>query len=317
MGPVNRRYLLLIPNPCCFCKSINKFRPIFSRPYSIRQLGPESPNYVEVPLPPQPSAVPRRRIRGILPVPRNIFPKGNADNVTQQYISRTTPKRRGDQATGSIRPSQRLLWKRRLAKTRKQNFREGILALKSRALKARDKRQLARRKAGLARATMLNKPESDDEHLTNPTAIGAVRSLLQKNLNQSHTNNQSQILQRKASAERFAKQKVWESKNRIDDIRALYVNATHFITDMSQLKSAVDEAFGSPEKPVTFGKDEGPNIWFEGKPLSIQDRLDLLNSMNTSSVSPSERRARIAEKRLNRIANMLLGKSDELEADDR
>ena len=249
-------------------------------------------------------------------MPRNIFPRGNAENVTQTYIRRATPNRQRSQASSRTRPSERLLWRERLALIRKQNFRQGILALKVRAVKARNRRQWARKRARVEHATLLKKPESEEENLTSPTEMQAVKSLLQKNLSLLHTNDQMRISQRKISSERFIEQKACESRNRVDSIRALYVNATHFITDMSQLQSAVDEAFGSLENPATFGTAEGPNIWFEGKPISIQEQLDLKNNISTSSVSPGERRSRMAERRLNKIANMLLGKSDELEAEE-
>ena len=313
MSPIHSQYILSASNGCRVRNSINKLRPIFRCSYTVRQLGPESPNFIEVPQPPQTSAVPRRRIRGVLPVPRNIFPKGSAENVTNDYIEETIPEPRNEAAST---PSERVLWKERLATARRRNLRQGILELKTRAIKTRKRWQTVQRKARMERAALLNKPEPIDERLTSPTAMQATRSLLRKKLDASSLEEQRRINQMQISSEGISEQKARESKDRIEDVRTLYVNATHFITDMSQLHNAVDEAFGSPDNPVTFGKAQGPNIWFEGELVSIQDRLSERSNISTTSFGLGESRAKLAEQRLNKIANMLLGKSDKFEAEE-
>ena len=315
MAPLQSQHILSLSIRCHFGSPLNKLRPIFLRSYTVRELGPESPNFVEIPQPPQISAVPRRRIRGVLPVPRNIFPKGSAENVTQGYIEETTPEPRS-QETGDIIHSERVLWKKRLAKARRRNLRQGILELKTRAIKTRKRWQRLQRKARMERSTRLNKPEPEDERLTIPTMMQAARSLLRKTSELSNREEQRRMSQMHISSEGVAEQKARESKDRIEDVRTLYINATHFITDMSQLNGAIDEAFGSLDGPATFGKAKGPNIWFEGELITIQDRLNERNNISTTSFGPSESRAKLAERRLNKIANMLLGKSDKFEAEE-
>lgn len=315
MAPFQSQHILSLSIRCRCGTSINKLRPNFPRSYAIRQLGPESPNFIEIPQPPQTSAVPRRRIRGVLPVPRNIFPKGNAENVTPSYIEETTPEPKSQAASDSI-SSERVLWKERLAIARRRNLRQGILELKRRAIKTRRRWQGVQRKTRAERVTLLNKPESADERLTGPTAMHAARSLLRRTPELSNTGEQWRISKLQTSSEAVTEQKARESKNRIEDIRTLYINATHFITDMSQLNSAIDEAFGSPDNPITFGKAKGPNIWFEGELISIQDRLNEKYNIGTTSIGPGETRAKLAEQRLNKIANVLLGKSEKLVAEE-
>ena len=55
-------------------------------------MGPESPNFIEVPHANLPKVVIPHRPKGILPVPRTIFPKTRPDKGTVAYLNKTTPK---------------------------------------------------------------------------------------------------------------------------------------------------------------------------------------------------------------------------------
>jgi hypothetical protein len=104
----------------------------FSTSSSLR-VGPESPNYIEVPRTLQPDLPQRPRVKGTLPVPREIFPARRADKLTWAYISAATPEptrvktiRKDDPHAESIE------WKRRMAESRRNNLREGLQELYTR-----------------------------------------------------------------------------------------------------------------------------------------------------------------------------------------
>ena len=276
----------------------------------MRQLGPESPHYVEVPQPPQKNQKPRQVIKGVLPVPRNVFPQGRMEKVTEEYISKTIPEPSDGRDEKAL--SERIAWKGRMAEARKKNFREGLRELQYRAAEARDKRLRREKKINTLRDTMLFKPEPMDEQLTSPTEMQMMRALLEKKRVLSDFEKEARESRLRKAIENVAERKARESEERVEHLRNLYVNATHFITNNKQLEDAVEKAFGTQEEPATFGKSKGPSIWYEGIQSNLQDRLNYRARMSSSPSENSEERANLAEKRLRKISEMLLGDPDKL-----
>ncbi|TKA62999.1 hypothetical protein B0A49_08886 [Cryomyces minteri] len=274
----------------------------FSSTPSPRAIGPESPKYIDIPQPPQQFYPPRPRIKGILPLPRNVF--RGIDKASPEYLAAVTPEPRTPRDPALAAGESRIAWKQRMAASRRKNLREGIVELTVR--KEQTDKFLAQRGARrqAERQALIERKEREDEELTNPS-ITRVMKMLHKG-----------VLPDPGRAERLedmrakvAQKEQGKVEDRQDALHTLYMQARDFITNEAQLNEAVERVFGTAEAPVTFGTQYGggESIWNTGKPDTVQDMLNKANKTGGSSMEQNEGYTSLTQKRVKRIAEQLTG----------
>ncbi|GAB7338081.1 hypothetical protein MBLNU457_4448t1 [Dothideomycetes sp. NU457] len=289
------------------------YRRSFATSAPRSAIGPESPRYIEVPQPPQQDVPDKKRIKGILPVPREIFDRktvrGNLDAYVEKRIAGSTllpdPSKLKDD--DSI-----IAWKQRMADMRRNNLAEGLEALKNR--KKRDDQYQARtqKKRQDEREALLSAPEREDERLTGNTLDVNLQALLAGGP-LPDPDREKRVAAKRASVRQREAQL---ATDRQDHLHNLYVQARSYITTEDQLNKAIDDAFGTPEMPVMFDGDLNP---FEhlGTPPSMATLLDMSRGLparngnrgamagSTSNLSNSY--TKIVQARLKKMAEELTG----------
>jgi hypothetical protein len=251
-------------------------------------LGPESPNYIEVPKPVQPRFPPKSDIKGHLPVPRDVFktrsklPKekfGTVDEYHDAFVARATSDPLKVKVPGPYsQDADYRLYKQRLAQTRKEALREGVKKLYERKTKT-EASDLARIQQNSAerRALAMAPPRTVDV-LTQTSIQKGIRDFLTDSLPQ--TPREAIVkARRKGYVSRVAKQNAVR-RQRLHD---LYTNARKFIVNEEQLDEAIEKAFGTEESPVRWDNKgsispaaSGMSPWDGPMPEGVGDKLQKL-----------------------------------------
>jgi hypothetical protein len=260
-------------------------------------IGPENPKFIEVPIPRQQRAKPRKVIKGVLPPPRNIFHQRAPNRIDPKYIAATIPE---PQTARPAPVDERVAWKRRLAATRRTNFQEAIVDLHTRKVR-RDAVHASKARAGHKdREMRFNAPQREDERLTNPTGMIALEDL---HLGLPDPGREARIAEK---AERFKNKEELKKEERRNSLHSLYMHAREFITTEQQLNEEIEKIF----VPSPFGKDhEGEeNIWDAlGAPPTVQDLLQTVNKAQKNALEFHRGPAHITGERMKKIAEELTG----------
>lgn len=268
-------------------------------------VGPEHPRYINVPEPPQQNAPQKKWMKGVLPVPRDVFGrKRGRDTTSEEALAKTTKtaERKSDVEDGS-----REAWKIKMAEQRKRNLREGTAELKIRSEKTKRRMESSQAERYRQHEELVSRPEREDERLTAPS-----HGLDLDALYHGRVPDPSRDLRIALKRERQAAYEANSKAGRLDSIHTLYTHARKFIVSPQQLDSAVEDAFGTDENPVTFGMygqgEDNVSIWAEGKPESVQSMLDRANRARSSkAIQNSGGYIAINQDRVRRIAEALTG----------
>ncbi|KAK8196063.1 hypothetical protein M8818_007215 [Zalaria obscura] len=289
--------------PSCTAFALSKRTFTSSSPLSV--IGPESPKYIEIPEPPQQTVPPKERVRGKLPVPRDIFggvaagrglDKADPENVAKSTQEPTRQRR----VTQSAEES-RIAWKQRMAAMRRQNLREGIESLKERKVKTMTEAERRSKQRQEEREALLNRPEREDERLTNPSVTIPLSYLTNGAV--PDPDRETRVA---AAKQKVAEKEAQRAEERRDALHALYMQARDFITNEQQLNAAVEKAFGTPDAPVKFDPtSQVPSIWAKGRPDSVQQMLNKANG--NARFDSSGGYASLTRDRVRRIAEELTG----------
>ncbi|KAB8239601.1 hypothetical protein ETB97_007451 [Aspergillus alliaceus] len=238
----------------------------FTSSASLR-VGPESPNFVDVPRTIQPDLPSKQHVKGTLPVPREIFPVRRADKPSEEYISAATPLPSKENKVDPNDPhAQYINWKRRMADMRRQNLREGLLELHSR--KQRTDKSMMQRSADKQkrRERIFRQPEREDERLTRPSVVQEM--LPKRTPVLPDPNREERLALSHARLEAINAQKQAEQR---DSLQTLYMNARNFITTEAQLAAEIDRVFPEGENEAWRNDhQQGENIWNLGVPPTVQ-----------------------------------------------
>ncbi|KAK3067430.1 hypothetical protein LTR53_015722 [Teratosphaeriaceae sp. CCFEE 6253] len=286
----------------------------FTSTAAPRQLGPEHPNYIPIPLPPQQTLPHRPFIKGRLPIPRDVFAGAEGrDKSSDAWLDPHTKTRR---RAHPAKPGSRDEWQNKISSLRKQNLREGLLSLKARretesaaATAKSEKNQRARHEA-------LTAPEREDERLTAPS-----HGLDLEHLYHGYIPNSPGVRPDPTRSERItrmranvAAQASAAASTRAAHLNTLYMNARHFIVTPAQLDRAVDEAFGSAEAPVRWTDAAGAqpenmaSVWAYGKQDRVQDLLNRVNGVGgAKALDGGLRTSGIVGERVGRLAEVFTG----------
>lgn len=231
------------------------------------RVGPESPNYIEIPQTLQPDLPAKPRVKGTLPVPREIFPARRPDKATSAYIAAATLEpskaktiRKGDPNAETIE------WKRKMAASRRKNLEEGLVELyeRKKTTDAAMTRISAAKQA--RRERVLRQPQREDERLTSPTVLPALTA------SSGILPDPDRDARIAESRERVLEKQLQKSAHRLDKLHTLYMNARNFITTEEQLAQEIEAKFredGGQEWQSDSGV--GNNVWAKGAPPTIQD----------------------------------------------
>ncbi|KAF2452286.1 hypothetical protein BDY21DRAFT_359679 [Lineolata rhizophorae] len=288
----------------------------FSNTSSTLAVGPESPRWLKVPTPPQPRASPHRWIKGVLPLPRNIFPKSGLKKTSLGYMAATTPEPIISPlaSRGRIQPHQepgRVAYRARLAATRREHLREGLMRLADRQDALRKRRTDTRKAKREAREALVSaEPEVWDKH-TEASASAPLRRLLGGKPARADERRTMEEVRRSAARIQRATERRTEAM--LEDLHALYIKAGEFIVNEAQLEGAVERAFGTQEKPVLFGASKRRvSVWAEKPPPTTADLLAQMQAAergigsNRYAVQTMDR-AGLEQQRLKRLAEELTG----------
>ncbi|WEW59502.1 hypothetical protein PRK78_004976 [Emydomyces testavorans] len=274
------------------CKTFGIHTRLFSSS-SASMVGPESPNYIDVPRTIQPYLPWKQRVKGVLPVPRELFPPRRPDKPTKSYRDAATPEPSSKEPR--VKPDhfmfKQLEWKRKMAEVRKRNLRQGLIELYKRK-KDTQWKILKRSRARLAQQRqVLNQPPREDERLT---AASTVQDMLLKKMPILPDPNAEERLAR--SRANVAMKQQLKSEERIDAIHTLYMNARYFITTEEQLNAEIERVFPVGENPEWANdRVKGENIWNLGPPPTVGSLVHRKDDTSSKWRLVQDRTKKIAE----------------------
>jgi hypothetical protein len=280
---------------CSRCTANPKWRRAFSTTPSRHSVGPESPRFISVPEALQTPKPPKPVVKGILPVPRSIFK--DEKKASNDYLDKTAPVPRKTIAF-SGHEADRLAWKQRMAESRRANLKQGVRELLERKEVHERIENIHSTNRRERHERLANKPEREDERLTNPSLHNSVRRILAGPITYPSPTypkpNKTLIQQAKKSAERK------------DALHTLYTHARNFIVTEEAMNEALDKAFGTDDNPMMWNHD-GNSIWSTGDPASLRDMLDKDKALNVRARTDLGVVESVAQKRMRRIAEEFTG----------
>ncbi|KAI4175954.1 MAG: hypothetical protein LQ343_001236 [Gyalolechia ehrenbergii] len=272
------------------------------------QIKPESPNFIHVPKAPQPDALYQPHIKGVLPVPRPIFPPKTdpSRKTTQDYFWATAPppSPRSLSAPKPTDPSTRryVLWKSKLAEHRRRNLRESLQELRSR--KERTDRRLAALNASQQseREALLSAPTPADEKFTSP-------SIVQTSLpSRSGLPDPDRTARIEAKKRNYATHAAFKKAERRNALHTLYMNARDFIVTEEKLQEAVERAFDPRSGQFDTDAKRGLNIWNLEYPDTVKEMLERVNrAEGGKAVERFAGYGAVTDERMRRLGEELTG----------
>ncbi|ODM23037.1 hypothetical protein SI65_00626 [Aspergillus cristatus] len=238
----------------------------FASSASLR-VGPESPNFIDVPRTIQPELPSKRRVKGTLPVPRELFPARRTDKPSKAYIKDATPLPTNQTPIDPNDPhAEYIESKRHMADMRRRNLRQGLKELhwrKRRTDWSMMERSLEKQRR---REEIFQQPERLDESLTRPSVVQDMQPTRTAVL--PDPDREIRLAESRARTEVVNAQKKME---REEALQTLYMNARNFITTEEQLAAEIERVFPDGYNPeFTNDTFQGENIWNKGAPTSVQ-----------------------------------------------
>jgi hypothetical protein len=273
----------------------------FSTTPKSQALGPESPNYIEVPKAVQPTLKRKPIVKGVLPVPRNIFKtRSTLPKDSDGFLSLSTPEPKAQRTLNRYsKEADYVLYKRRLAETRRQALKESVKQLHVRKTETeRDVTAQSARVREHNKALAMAPPRQADV-LTSTTVSKTIRDFLEDKLpstSRQATQGQVQHFQRVQSRNTAIRQA---------HLHDLYTHARDFIVDEGGLDAVIEKEFGTDEKPVRWsretgeaGRHGGESVWTGGAQDGVGEMLQKLRAGEAVDV---------AQERIRRVAEELTG----------
>lgn len=244
-------------------------------------LGPQSPNYIDVPKPAQPTFPLDPNLKGHLPVPRDIFDtRSQHPKQSDVFLRKSTKDAKDRKAPGPFsRDVDFRLYKQRLADARKEALKAGVKELHARKVASEAQHMDRIQKIGELRTKLAMAPRRDVDTLTETSVSKGVRDFLDDALPTTNKNIEARraAYQRKQAAQRAVRE------SRLHD---LYTNARTFIVSEEQLDDAIEKTFGTDESPMGWDikgimgprdqHKEGLSPWHGPMPEGVGDMMNKL-----------------------------------------
>lgn len=266
----------------------------------LNDVPPDSPLYIRLPLPPQLEDKKRERVRGFLPVPREIFHgKGGERKLDADYLEKTVPKPRTPK-TGSTQRQ----WKAEVADSRRQGLKDGLDEL----WKRHSKDEAARKKRSDAKFwknhELATAPEGEDDRLTRGTTLDAL-------LDTKVYPDPKRFSRAHRSRDKVISIQNMKREARRDALMELYISASNFITNEKDLRTEVDTIFSEDyfkKQSQAAGRWGTENAWgIYGVPPSVNGMLETATGGTARLVDIYESEYDRSVKRQKRIAEEFTG----------
>ena len=273
-------------------------------PNTKRSIPPESPNYIDVPKSVQPQAIYKPFVKGVLPVPRQIFRPGDPDKTSPEYLAAVTPEPLPPKKKSTPNEAHAgfIKWKAQQAASRRQNLRESLVELRHRKEKI-DKRVATRSAKKIAEhERLVAEPERDDERFTAPSVLQSMSPSSRGRL--PDPNREARIAAKKAN---FAALEAAKQEERRNALHTLYMNAGNFIVTEEHLDRVIDEVFDDNTQFANDSKN-GLNIWNTGFPETVQEMLNQANrTSGGKAIERNQGYGPVTKERMKRIGEELTG----------
>lgn len=279
------------------------------------QISPESPKFIEIPPSLQPEQIWRPWVKGVLPVPRQIFSRtSETDKTSAKYLNQTaaeprrkpstTPLKAGSAPVDSKRTKaiEFAAHKFRQSALRRRNLRESLVELRRR--KERDDQAVAARSAAKHAQSLrlAYAPEREDERLTNPTIHSAIHPAARGAL--PDPSREARVAQKRANVAAVQAQR---EEDRRSMLHTLYMNARNFIVDPQVLDKEIDRVFDDPDS-FTNDTVRGMNVWALGLPQTVEQMLSAASRKpGGKAIDRDTDFGLLEKKRIDRIAEELTG----------
>jgi len=272
-------------------------------------IPPEAPNFLDIPQSHQPDFITPRRQKGILPVPRELFPPQQPDKPSEDYIARATRDKDAKNVVPESKMSDLEKYRNRMGDTRKKYLREGLLELHRRKQTYTHRVAVRSDQKKMERERLISQPKRIDEQLTSATIPQSMRPM--KSMQIPPGDTEAILEKKKANLERHRAEKAEERR---DALHTLYMNARNFITTEEQLNAEIEKAFPAGGKNPEWQSDvgSGENLWNIGAPPTIGDLLEagsqrVRKDWTKAGLENSAQKYRIDQERMKRIAEELSG----------
>lgn len=224
----------------------------------------------------QATYTPKPRLRGILPVPREIFPpkKGGESRFDDAYFAKLT---RARQRRGKPSPSDpqtpRIEWKARMAAKRRENLSQGISDLRAQQERRREAKKLGDAIRSIANEREIEAREArQDIRLTNPTTVQAMQPL-------TSPFRAARQADKDALRRRLAEQRETLPPLEYDRLRTRERNALRKKWNERKAKGQVEMPSGLPD-PNREARQAGMRARVEEKEARrVADRQDALHTL--------------------------------------
>ncbi|KAL0934724.1 uncharacterized protein CTRU02_209316 [Colletotrichum truncatum] len=259
--------------PVAARSSINLTRP-FSTTSANLNVPPESPGWIQVPVPPQSQASEQKlpNVKGTLPVPRDPFAHKDADRKVQpDYLQQTAPKPTNEASKKPVEPGSRLEHRRRMADSRRENLETALQGLYKRKQERVEIVTAASKKRFREHQRAAKAPERWDDRLTRSSVLS---SLVNSTTVQLDPKRYERAEESKGRTAALAQQK---SEQRQDALMEMYINASKFIVSEDELSKELDKLFSEDfwkrqGKSMAHDSDNAWDVW--GQPPTVQSMLD-------------------------------------------
>lgn len=251
-------------------------------------------------------------MRGQLPVPREIFPRREGNRkIKPAYIKNTAPLPKPENDYDAASPVNKTReWKKRMASTRRENLEESLKALWQRQKSDANVRARISTARFEANKAAMKAPEREDDRLTRSTILDSMLDTAVK----PDPNRFS-----RARASRLKVEKISAAKReaRRDALMELYINASSFIVEESELKAKIDEVFAEDyfrkEGQRTQRHNVTDNVWgVYGPSTSLSDMVKISTGTSQRLMDLTSEHDKSA-KRMKRIAEEFTGGKMEVE----
>ncbi|PWY86065.1 hypothetical protein BO70DRAFT_360877 [Aspergillus heteromorphus CBS 117.55] len=244
---------------------------------SSRRVGPESPNFIDVPGTIQPDFPSKPRVKGTLPVPKEIFSVRRKDKPSPEYIDAAARLPSKEPEIDPQDPHAEYIQRKRdMAEMRRQNLHQGLTELHARKQwtdKRMKERSLEKQER---RERIFRQPEREDERLTRP-------SVTQDLLNHTVLPDSGREARLAQSQANYADQQNRKEHERQDMLQELYMNARNFIITEEQLAEEIARVFPDGENEAWRSDGQnGENIWNLGNPQTVQSIVNDSKKNETS-----------------------------------
>lgn len=250
----------------------------FSTTSNLR-VGPESPHFIDAPRTLQPGNPFKPRVKGTLPVPRELFPVRRQDKPRKSYLDAATPLPLTERKVNpkSADPEKQA-FKIKMAEMRRQNLREGLRKLYKRKQVAEEKMVERSMESQARRERILQQPVPEDERLTRPSVVQAMQP--QAHVALADPNREARLVLMQA---RLESKKAQKDAQRQEYLQSLYMNARTFIVSEEQLNAEIDRAFPEGENEAWRNDHQrGENIWNLGTPPTVQSMVNKSRKSETA-----------------------------------